>query len=106
MHYTSKRRNRFYFLVGVASARLGVDCWFEDWHVVLRKVEALHFKYKSAYEGNFTGGNVGDGTLSALEEELEMLILQLLPTVSVIFNRDSCRGVVTIRTGLGYDIDI
>ena len=105
MHYISKRQNRFYFLVGVISARLSVNCWFEDWRRILHKLEILYAKYKT-YNEDTISGNMKDNTLDALEEELEMLILQLLPTVSVIFNRDSCRGVVTIRTGLGYDVDI
>ena len=98
-------RDRYYYRMGIISARLAVNCWFEDWRRTLRKVEILYAKYKT-YNKDTISGNMKDDALDALEEELEMLILQLLPTVLVIFNRDSCRGVVTIRTGLGYDIDI
>ena len=105
MQYTQTWRDRFYYGVGVLSARLGVNCWFEDWRRILHKLEILYAKYKT-YNEDTISGNMKDNTLDALEEELEILILQLLPTVSVIFNQDSCRGVVTIRTGLGYDLDI
>ena len=105
MQYTQTWRDRFYYRMGVISARLGVDCWFEDWRRILHKLEILYDKYKT-YNEDTISENVKDDTLDALEGELELLILQLLPTVSVIFNRDSCERVITIRTGLGYDLDI
>ena len=95
-------RDRFYYRMGIISARLGVNCWFEDWQKVLRKIEILYAKYRT-YNEDIISGNMKDDALDALEEELEMLILQLLPSVLVIFHRGR---VVTIRTGLGYDIDI
>ena len=105
MQVTQTWRDRYYYRMGVISAKLGVNCWFEDWQKVLRKIEILYAKYKS-YNEDTISGNVKDDALDALEEELEMFIMQLLPTVSVIFNRDSCERVITIRTGLGYDLDI
>ena len=104
MQVTQTWRNRFYYRMGFISARLGVNCWFEDWRRILHKVEILYAGYRT-YNEDIISGNMKDGALDALEEELEMLIMQLLPSVSVIFNR-GCGRVITIRTGLGYDLDI
>ena len=105
MQVTQTWRDRFYYRMGVVSARLGVNCWFEDWQRILYKIEILYAKYKS-YNKDTIGGNMKDDALDALEEELEMLIMQLLPSVLVVFNRDSYGRAITIRTGLGYDLDI
>ena len=102
MQVTQTWRDRYYYRMGIISARLGVNCWFEDWQKVLRKLEILYAKYKTYNEDTISGNMKGD-TLDAMEAELELLISQLLPTVSVIFNRER---VITIRTGLGYDLDI
>ena len=102
MQVTQTWRDRFYYRMGVVSAKLGVNCWFEDWRRILHKIEILYAEYKS-YNEDTIGENVKGNTLDAMEAELELLISQLLPTVSVIFNRER---VITIRTGLGYDLDI
>ena len=102
MQVTQTWRDRYYYRMGIISARLGVNCWAEDWRRILYKIEILYAKYRT-YNEDTISGNMKDDALDALEEELELLILQLLPSVSVIFNRER---VITIRTGLGYDLDI
>ena len=105
MQYTQTWRDRFYYRMGIISARLGVTCWFEDWRRTLYKIEILYAKYRT-YNEDTIGENMKDDALDALEQELELLIMQLLPGVLVIFNRDFCGRIITIRTGLGYDLDI